>query len=391
MSIDNAINIEDLRRRAKRRLPKIAYDFIEGGVDDEAGLARNEASFARYRLLPRYVHEAAPARLRSATLFGRSYASPFGIAPTGITGLFRPGGDLMLAEAAREADIPFIQSGASTASIEAVAKVAPDHAWYQLYQPRDLKIADDIVRRAADAGMRTLVLTVDAQGGANHERNLRNGFTQPLRMTPAIMLEALAHPAWLLGYLRHGMPMFADWQRYAGANADAVAVADCVKTLGRGAQTWSEVEHFRRLWPGQFVLKGILHPAEALRAADAGVDGIIVSNHGGRRLDRAAEPVAVFPLIRAAVGDRMTLMLDSGIRRGSDIVTAFCLGAQFCFVGRATLYGVAAGGLPGARRAIAILRNEIDLVMAQLGCSAPAQLGAEFLLPHAHEPIRSPG
>ena len=379
MSIDRAINIEDLRRLAKRRLPKIAFDFIEGGCEDETCLDRNEKSYARYRLLPRYLLDVT-ARDQSVTLFGRTYASPFGIAPTGLAALFRPGGDLMLAGAARLANIPFIQSGASTASIEAVASAAPDHAWYQLYQPRDPKISDDLVRRAADAGMRTLVLTVDAQWGANHERNIRNGFSQPLKMTPSIFLEALTHPAWLLDYLRHGMPVFEDFKRYAGGNADARAVAEFLKSQGRMAQTWNDVDYFRRLWPGTFVLKGILHADDATRAANAGVDGIIVSNHGGRRIDRAPSSVDVFPAIHAAVGDRMTLMLDSGIRRGADIVTALCLGAKFCFVGRATVYGVAAGGLDGANRAVAILRDEVDLVMAQLGCSQLSHLGTQFLL-----------
>ena len=379
MSIDNAINIEDLHRRAKRRLPKIAFDFIEGGCEDETCLERNEQSFARYRLLPRYLLDVSE-RDQSVVLFGRTYSSPFGIAPTGLAALFRPGGDLMLAEAARLANIPFIQSGSSTASIEAVAKAAPEHAWYQLYQPRDLKVSDDLVRRAADAGMRTLVLTVDAQWGANHERNIRNGFAHPLNMTPSIILEALMHPAWMLDYFRHGMPMFEDWRRYAGDNADVHAVAAFLKSQGRRAQTWSDVDHLRRLWPGTFVIKGILHPDDAVRAADVGVDGIIVSNHGGRRIDRAPSSIDVFPAIHAAVGNRMTLMLDSGIRRGSDIVTALCLGAKFCFVGRATLYGVAAGGLAGANRAVAILHNEIDLVMAQVGCTALPRLGPEFLL-----------
>jgi (S)-mandelate dehydrogenase len=379
MSIDNAINIEDLHRLAQRRLPKIAFDFIEGGCEDETCLQRNEQSFARYRLVPRYLLDMT-GRDQSAALFGRTYASPFGIAPTGIVGLFRPGGDLMLAEAARLANIPFIQSGASTASIEALAKIAPEHVWYQLYQPRDPRIADDLVRRAMDAGIRTLVLTVDSQGGSNQERNIRNGFTQPLKMTPSTMLEALTHPAWMFDYLRHGMPMLEDWKRYAGDNADARTVAAFVKSEGRMAQTWSDVDHFRRLWPGSFVLKGILHPDDAVRATAAGVDGIIVSNHGGRKLDRAPASIDVFPQIHAAVGDKTTLMLDSGIRRGSDIVTALCLGAKFCFVGRATLYGVAAGGLAGAQRAVAILRNEIDVVMAQIGCSAVPRLAVEFLL-----------
>ena len=378
MRADKAINIEELRRLAKRRLPKIIFDFIEGGAEDERGLLRNQESFARHRFRPRYLVDASK-RDQSVNLFGRTYASPFGIAPTGINSLYRPGGDLMLAEAAREANIPFIQSGTSNATIEEVAKAAPDHAWYQLYQPRDPKIADDFVRRARDAGMGTFVLTVDSQGPFNAERNIRNGFTQPLKMKPAIVLEALLHPAWIAGYFRHGVPVLVDWKPYAPPGAGPHDIAKFINQQGRAAQTWRDVERYRRMWPGKFVLKGIMRADDAVRAAEHGVDGLIVSNHGGRKIDRAASPVEVFPAINAAVGNKMTLMLDSGIRRGSDIVTALCLGAKFCFVGRATLYGVAAGALPGARRAIAILRSEIDILLSQLGCPEAARLGPDIL------------
>jgi (S)-mandelate dehydrogenase len=363
---------------AKRRLPKFAFDFIEGGCEDELCLQRNEESFARYRLRPRYLLDVS-RRDQSINLLGRKYASPFGIAPTGLAALFRPGADLMLAEAAKIADIPFIQSGASTTSIEAVARVAPQHAWYQLYQPRDDKLSDAIVGRARDAGVATFVLTVDSQSGANQERNIRNGFSQPLKITPTMVGQALAHPAWALGYLRHGMPVFGDWQPYAGEGADARTVARFVSAQGRGVQTWRDVERFRRMWPGKFVLKGILHPDDAMRAAQCGVDGLIVSNHGGRKLDRAPSSLDVLPMVHAAVGDNLTLMLDSGIRRGSDIVTAMCLGAKFCFVGRASLYGVTAGGLAGAQRAIAILRHEVDVLMGQLGCTDLARVGPDLL------------
>ncbi len=214
------------------------------------------------------------------------------------------------------------------------------------------------------------MLTVDSQGPFNAERNIRNGFTQPLKMKPAIVLEAL-----LLDYLRHGVPVLVDWKPYAPPDAGPYDIAKFIGQQGRAAQTWRDVERYRAMWPGKFVLKGIMHPDDALRAAEQGVDGIIVSNHGGRKIDRTTSSVEAFPAIDAAVGDKMTLMLDSGIRRGSDIVTALCLGAKFCFVGRATLYGVAAGALPGARRAIAILRGEIDTLLSQLGCPNAAQLG----------------
>jgi (S)-mandelate dehydrogenase len=382
MKIDQAVNIEDLHRMARRRLPKIAFDFIEGGVEDERCLARNEAGFARYRLLPHYLVDVS-TRDQSATLFDRTYSSPFGIAPTGLAALFRPGADLMLAEAAAAANIPFVMSGASTASIEAAARVAPTHAWYQLYAARERKITEDLIRRARDAGLSTLVLTVDVPGSSKRERNIRNGFGQAVRLkisTLATMAEALTHPGWIAGYLRHGMPRFENWEPYARPGTNAAKLAGFVASQMSGPLSWADLEAFRRLWPRHLVVKGILHPDDARRAAEIGVDGIIVSNHGGRQLDQAPAPIEVFPAIHAAVGERVALMLDSGVRRGADILIALCLGARFVFVGRATLYGAAVAGPRGVRKAIEILRDEIDRVMAQIGCPSLGTLGPDFLL-----------
>src|ERR1700739_4138288 len=224
MRLERAVNIEDLHRMAGRRLPKIAFDFIEGGVEDELGIARNESAFARFCLMPRYLVDVNQ-RDQSAKLFDRVYASPFGISPTGAAGLFRPGADLMLAESAVRADIPFIMSGASTGSIEAAARLSATHTWYQLYVSRDFKISEDLVRRARDAGLSTLVLTVDVPVASKRERNIRNGFGRPLKMTLPIMLEALTHPGWMTDYVRHGTPLMENWAQYAppGSNADQVA------------------------------------------------------------------------------------------------------------------------------------------------------------------------
>ena len=379
MKLENAVNIEDLHRMAKRRLPKIAFDFIEGGVEDELGISRNEAAFKRYRLMPRYLVDVNK-RDQSAKLFDRVYASPFGISPTGAAGLFRPGADLMLAESAAGANIPFVMSGASTASMEKAAGVAPTHTWYQLYVARDPKISEDLIRRARDAGLGTLVLTVDVPVGSKRERNIRNGFSRPLKMTWQTKLEALTHPGWLMEYMRTGTPLIENWAPYAGAGANADQVADFVAHQMPSIPTWEDLEKFRKLWPRHLVVKGILHPDDARRAADIGVDGIIVSNHGGRQLDRAPASLEALPAIRKAVGDRVTIMLDSGVRRGADILIALALGARFVFCGRATLYGAAAGGIPGVRKAISILRSEIDLTMAQIGCPSLDQLDASFLV-----------
>ncbi|MGE5513613.1 MAG: alpha-hydroxy acid oxidase [Bacteroidota bacterium] len=375
-----ALNYDDLRRLAKRRLPKVAFDFIEGGVEDEDGLDRNYWAFRQVRLVPKYLINVG-TRNQSTTLFGRTYSHPFGIAPTGGAGFFRPGADLMLAQAAREANVPFIMSGASTASIEDLARVAPEHGWYQLYAARDNKISEDMIRRAKDAGLSTLVLTVDVPVHSNRERNRRNGYSRPLRLPLKTKLEALLHPGWVVDYFKHGgQPILPNWAPYASNGKDVETVAALVAAQTTAPITWDHVKRYREIWPRTFVIKGIMHPDDATRAAAIGVDGIMVSNHGGRQLDRAPSPVEVLPAIREAVGDKLTLMLDSGVRRGADILAALCLGAKFVFVGRWTLYGVAAGGLPGARHALGVMNNEVDLAMGQMGVPDIPSLGPDFLM-----------
>lgn len=380
VNVNHAINIDDLRKMAKRRLPRIIYDFIEGGVEDELGIARNEAAYDRERLVPHYLVDVSH-RDQAVDLFDRRYASPFGISATGLAALFRPGADLMLAESAAQANIPFMMSGLSTASIEAAAKVAPSHSWYQLYVARDREITLDLIRRVREAGFSTLVLTVDVPASTKRERNLRNGFALPPRLSATTILDALRHPAWLAGYLRHGMPRFDNWEPYARANSTTQQInAFAAKQAPANTVRWTDLEEFRRIWPRHLVVKGIMYREDAIRAAQIGVDGIIVSNHGGRQLDQAPSPLEVLPGINAAVGDKVTLMVDGGVRRGADIIMALCHGARFVMVGRATLYGAVAGGIPGVQKAISILREEIDLVMAQIGCPTVPELNESFLL-----------
>jgi L-lactate dehydrogenase (cytochrome)/(S)-mandelate dehydrogenase len=377
--VDRAINVEDLRRLAKRRLPRIAYDFIEGGLEDERGIARNEEAFREIRVVPRYGVDVAKIN-QSTTLFGRTFASPIGIAPTGLAGLFRRGADLMLAEAARNANVPFIMSGTGTGLIEDLGRAAPEHGWFQLYLAKNRSISEDMVRRARAAGLATLVITVDVPVSSKRERNIRNGFVRPRKLTLKTKLEACLHPDWMIEYLRHGMPVIANWRAYAPKGATAAQVAEFVANQTPSPVLWKDVEAFRRLWPGNLVLKGIMHPDDAARAAALGVDGIVVSNHGGRQLDRAPGPIEVLPAIVAAVGDKMTVMYDSGVRRGADVIAALCLGAKFVFMGRPTLYGVAAGGVAGAARALHIFQQEIATTMAQMGAPDIASLGPHFLM-----------
>jgi len=378
-SPNGAVNIEDLRRLARRRLPRILFDYIDGGAGGDAGVRRNRAAFEAYRLRPRYLVDVSERSL-TTSLWDRRFAAPFGIAPVGLVGLFHPRGELLLAQAARDAGVPFILSGASIATIEDVARVAQEHAWYQLYPAREQRISLDLLRRADGAGLAVLVLTVDLPVPARRERDLRNGFDFAIKLSPSLLLDGLAHPRWAVHYLaRGGLPAFGNWARYAAPGASAREVAEFLVSQSFATQTWRDVELYRRQWPGRLVLKGIEDVDDARRAADLGVDGLIVSNHGGRQLDCLPAAIDVLPAIRAAVGDRLAVMVDGGIQRGSDIAIALSLGADFAFVGRAPTYGVAAAGLAGAARALAILREELDLAMGQLGVTTVGGLAPELI------------
>lgn len=381
MSVTKAINYGDLARMAKRHLPKIAFDFLEGGVDAEEGIARNESAIAMRRLVPKYGIDVSKVDT-STQLFGQTYGQPYGIAPTGAIALFRNGGDVMLARAAKVANIPFILSGMSTATIEEVADVAREHTWYQLYMAKDRNVSWDMIKRAETAGFSTLVVTVDIPGHGKRERNLRNGYSAARPLKPALQaqVETLLHPVWLAGYLSGPALTASNWQRYAPAGAQGQQVLAYVSTQIPSPVTWDDVAYIRKLWPRTLVLKGIMHPSDAVRAANLGVDGLMVSNHGGRQMDRAPSPIEVLPAIRDAAGERITLMFDSGIRRGADIVTAIALGAKFCFVGRWTLYGVAVGAEAGARHAVSMINDEVAAVMTQMGAPDVATIGPDFLM-----------
>ena len=382
MNLQSVVNLHDLQRLARRKLPRIAYDFIEGGADDERCLARNRSAFEAHRLVPRYLRDVS-RRDQSLTLLGRRWRSPIGISPTGLAGLFRPDADRMLAAAAREADVPFLLSSAANGALEEVVAVAPEHVWFQMYCTSDARINDDLVRRARATDARVLVVSVDVPVNSNRERNRRNGFSRPFRMTAGVALEALGHPLWVLRYLRTGgIPVMKNWQPYAPQGATAAQVADLYGTLTPAPMvTWEHLQRIRQAWPHKLVVKGLMHADDACQAVAFGADALVVSNHGGRQLDAAPSPLEVLPAVRAAVGPQVELILDSGVRRGSDIVIARCLGANSTIFGRPTLYGVAAAGLAGAARALEIVRKEIDMVLAQIGCAAFESLGPEYLWP----------
>lgn len=373
------LSIADFERLARRRLPRVLFETIESGVEDELCLATNLDSFRRHRFLPRACNDVA-LRNQAVPLFGVEHRSPFGIAPTGIAGTFRRDAELFLARAAAEAGVPFILSGACMVPMEKAAAISPATTWFQLYPARDQAIATAMVRQAEAAGMAGLVLTIDNPVSPKRERDMRNGFSLPLRLRLPMLLEALTHPAWIAGYLMNGgLPMMEIWRPHARPGAGAGEVAQFFRSQSPTIQTWRDLEAFRRMWPGKLVLKGVMHPDDAVRAASLGFDGVIISNHGGKALDRVPAPLEMLPAIRRAVPARVAVMIDSGIRRGSDVVMARCLGADFVFLGRAMLYAVAARGQAGARHAIAILQDEIDRTLALVGCANFTRLGPEFL------------
>jgi isopentenyl diphosphate isomerase/L-lactate dehydrogenase-like FMN-dependent dehydrogenase len=376
-----AYNIFDLREIAKQRLPKGLFEFVDRGTEDEVSLKNNRAVFERIRLKPRTLVDVS-ARNQGITLFGKRHKMPILIAPTGIAGLLWHEGEIALARAAKEAGIPFTLATGSMTAMERVAEQAGGTLWFQLYMWPDRSMSHKLVERAKAAGFEALVVTVDGVSSGNREYNLRNGFTIPFSFTRKNVTDVMMHPGWLLNVLAKyvfttGMPRYENYPSEIKYKVTA-------KPMGRSQMrndslNWDDLRDLRKMWPGKLIVKGILHPQDAVMAADCGADGVVVSNHGGRNLDTAISPMEVLPEVADAVGKRITVLVDSGFRRGTDVVKALALGAHAVQIGRSTLYGIAAGGQPGANRALGIFREEIDRVMALLGCCSVAEFDSEIL------------
>lgn len=378
MRIENTFNADDFRVAAKERIPRLAFDYFDGGAEGESCLARNLAAFDRIRLVPRYPVDVA-GRSLCASFLGRTWSCPFGIAPLGLTGVGRSGTDLALARAAATAGIPYVLSSVATTSIEAVAKAAPGHVWFQLYVTRDRAICDDLLKRAATAGIEVLVVTADAQIPSRRERDLRNGFSLPLRFDWRSVLGMMSRPAWCIDKLAHGVPRLENMAPYQPPDTGAAPLASYIASQIDPALEWDDIERLRAQWNGKFVVKGLLSPADARKAVAIGADAIVVSNHGGRALDASPAAIEALPAMVAAADGKLEVLMDSGVRRGADIARALALGARAAFVGRAVLYATAAFGQAGADRSVAILREQFDRVLGMLGCNSPAELGPEFI------------
>ena len=375
--LEKAFSIEELRRLARRRLPRMVFDFVAGGADDEVTLRRNRAAFEQVTLEPQVLVDVAE-RDQSVTVLGRELPSPLVLGPAGLAGVAYPGGEAVVAAAAGQRGLPFVLSTAGSASIEDVAAAASGPLWFQLYLWRDRSVTRSLVERAQAAGYEALCLTVDVPLSGQRERDLRHGFTIPPRVTARNAFDVVTHPGWARRVLGGPPVTFGNFTDMS-SSTDYVSLGQIVNGQLNPTATWDDLRWLRGLWPGTFVVKGIMSAADAARAADAGVDAVVVSNHGGRQLDGLPGTLDVLPAVVDAVGSRVEVLLDGGVRRGTDVLKALSLGARACLIARPYLYGLAAGGPDGVLRAIDLLVAEIDRAMALLGCPSLAKSESEVV------------
>jgi L-lactate dehydrogenase (cytochrome) len=387
-----ANNIEELRWQARRRLPRFLFDFVEGGADDEVTLRANREAFGRYSFRARALVDVSTRDL-STTLLGQRLALPVVLGPVGLAGLLAPKGEILAAQAAMRKGALFTLSTMSVCTIEEVAAAMPAPRWFQLYIWKDREITRSLIERARAAGYSALCVTVDVPDMGNRERDVRNGFVVPPRLTVANALDLLLHLGWVLRMTRSPRATFGNFEESkALTRRDAVSVAAYTSRQFDPSVTWADLEWLRGLWPGPLVLKGISRAEDARRAVEHGVQAIVVSNHGGRQLDGLPAALDVLPEIADAVGGRAELVLDGGVRRGSDVVKAIALGARACMIGRPFLYGLAAGGQSGVELALELFRKEIDRTLTLLGCPRLEQLDASYLREAGRDSrITSPG
>lgn len=376
----HVLSLDDFEAAARRHLPAPVFAYISGGVERNHTLRANTEAFERYGFVTRVLIDTSK-RSTATTLFGTTWSAPFGIAPMGICALSAYRGDLVLARAAATENVPMIVSGSSLIRLEEIVQANP-HAWFQAYLPGAEAEIVALVERVRAAGYGTLVVTLDASIASNREQNIRAGFSTPLRPSVRLAWQGLTHPRWLFGTFlktiaRHGMPHFEN--NYARRGAPILSANVLRDFSDRGHLGWQHIRLIRRLWPGRLILKGILDVRDARLSLDNGADGIVVSNHGGRQLDGTVSPLRVLPDIVEACRD-VPVMVDSGFRRGTDVVKALALGARFVFVGRPFSYAAAVAGEAGVLKGIALLREEVSRNMAMLGASATAEIDGDFLL-----------
>ncbi len=378
--LQDVLNLSTLEQAASRHWPKPMREYVLGAAEDNRSLHANRSDFSDYDWVTRVMVDVSQ-RTTQTTLWGHTYQAPFGIAPIGISALLAYDGDAVLAESARTAGIPMIMSGSSLTRLEEVYEKAPG-TWFQAYLPGNGQRRKALIERIARAGYETLVVTVDIPVWANRENNIRAGFSLPVRPSASLAWQGLTHPRWLVQtfcktLLLRGMPYFEN--SFAERGAPAFSAKAVRETAGRDHLQWSDLSAIRQQWRGQLVVKGVLSPHDARQAVSAGADGIIVSNHGGRQLDGAVSALRALPEIADAIGHQVSVMLDGGVRRGSDVLAALALGARLVFAGRPFISAAALGGHAGVAHAIELLRAEVDRNMAMLGVNDVRQLGPDRL------------
>lgn len=364
--------ITDLAHKARRRIPSVAWAYLSSGTGGEDLLNRNRTALEKITFLPRFCRGPLQAHTET-TLFGQKYAGPIGMAPVGLTGLMWPRIERFLAATAKRWQIPYCLSTVATETPEVIGPLVGDMGWFQLYPPRDAELRDSLLARAKQAGFRVLVITADVPMASKRERTIRAGLAMPPRITPRMIWEGLTHPVWTYHTLRHGMPRLRTVEHYTNNN-DMRFVSGFVGNRLGGTLDWDYCQTLKQAWDGPVVIKGILHPGDAAKAVEIGLDGVYVSNHGGRQFNGAVAAIDALPAIVEEVAGRVPIIFDSGIRTGLDIMRALYLGADFVFAGRPFIYGVAALGRYGADQAAHIFLDDLRNNMVQLGVADIGQL-----------------
>ncbi|MDY7393975.1 alpha-hydroxy acid oxidase [Aureibaculum sp. 2210JD6-5] len=363
----NYPSIDDLRNKAKKRIPKFAFEYLDGGCNEDVNLHKNTDEIRQVELLPYYLSKHKGSSMKTE-LFGHVYDAPFGIAPVGLQGLMWPNAPEILAKAAFEHNIPFVLSTVTTSSIERIAEITEGNAWFQLYHPTKNRLRDDILKRAEVAGCPVLVILCDVPTFGFRPRDIRNGLAMPPKMSIKNIVQVLGKPRWAMETLRHGQPNFEVLRPYMPKNLDLTQLGKFMDETFSGRLNEEKIKPIRDMWKGKLVLKGVANEADAEKALRLGLDGIIVSNHGGRQLDAGESTIKPLARIAEKYGDKVTVMMDSGIRSGPDIARTMASGAKFTFMGRSFMYGVAALGSKGGNHTISLLKTELQQVMEQVCC-----------------------
>jgi (S)-mandelate dehydrogenase len=375
-----AYNIEDLRQLAKKRLPRGIFEYIDLGAEDYIALRNNRAAYEELKLKNRVLVDVSK-RTTETEIFGTKLKMPYGISPTASAGITSYGGEIHLAKAAQKMGVVCTAATSAVTPLDEIYEAAGgDNLWFQLYMWTDMDLRMKFVERIRDVGYKTLIVTVDGPVGANREHNNRNGYSMPLRYSSRMMMDVLAKPGWILRvlaqqYMKRGPFEKENYPPELSRKLSQIDVAMGQSHTKPHSQSWEDIRRIRDIWPGNLLVKGLYSAEDAVIAADEGLEGVVLSNHGGRYVDCAPAPLQVLAETRAAVGDRIKIMIDSGPRRGSDIVKAVALGADLVMSGRPTLYGCAAGGEAGAYRALEIFYTEMDRIMAQLGLNTVDEIG----------------